>query len=422
MSTASFATEAFDLDYLGDLFKKFQRVEAYSYARQHIEQQEGNPYFDYYYGVSAIDSGHASEGVFALERVLLAFPQDDVTRLELARGYFVLEEYARSRQEFESVLANNPPEAVQQNAQVYLDQIRLKEARYKTTSNAYVEFGAGIDSNVNSAPDAEAFTGIPLTDSTGQEDTFMAASGSYQLTYPFSPGWTFNTSLTGDIRKNSDFDQFDTMTATLQLGVSALDNQSKYSIDTVVQQFNLDGDNYRMLTGATFGWRYTLSQKSALTTSLQYAMLDFDTVPTLNSELTVLNLGYNYQFTSAMSPVFIAGLKLGMEDPEDSDAGAMADVERDILGLRLGLILSLSQRIALQTSISTQQSEYGGPQELAPTVTREDTFNTADLNLLWLFEKNWRLNTKIGYSKNDSNVAIRNYDRTRISLNLNYAF
>ena len=29
--------------------------------------------------------------------------------LELARGYFILEEYARSRQEFETVMQANPP-------------------------------------------------------------------------------------------------------------------------------------------------------------------------------------------------------------------------------------------------------------------------------------------------------------------------
>ena len=37
---------------------------------------EGDGNFDYIYGVAAIDTGHASEGVFALERVLIQFPGD----------------------------------------------------------------------------------------------------------------------------------------------------------------------------------------------------------------------------------------------------------------------------------------------------------------------------------------------------------
>lgn len=415
--------EDFELQQLKQLFNKQQRGQAYEYANKHLASQEGDPYFDYYYGVSAIDAGHASEGVFALERVLLHFPEDHVARLELARGYFILEEYARSRQEFEQVLQGNPPELVQQNAQIFLDQIRLKESRYKTTSNGYVEMGVGSDSNVNSAPDADVIvSGTLLEDSTGQDDTFINAAASYQIVHPFAPGWTVNAGITGDIRKNTDFSQFDNITATLQFGMSALDAQSKYSINGVVQQFNLDGDDYRMLSGLNLGWRYSLSETSSLNTGLQYAMLDYDTLPNLNSSLTVINFNYNKRFATWLSPVIFAGLNVGMENPDDNDAFAKADVERDIVGVKLGMVLNLSSRLALQTALGTQKSDYNGPQQSGDPVTRNDTYNTADINLLWLFSKNWRLDTKLAYSKNDSNVATRNYDRTRISLNINYAF
>ena len=422
ISSLAMAADEYSVEKLTNLFKQYERAQAYSYASQYLSEQEGDPYFDYYYGVSAIDTGHASQGVFALERVLLAFPQDQVARLELARGYFVLEEYSRSRQEFEAVLANDPPLSVQQNAQVYLDQIRLKEARYKTTSNGYLEIGVGSDSNVNSAPDQDAsISGILNRDSTGQDDMYSSLAASYQITHPFSPGWTFNTSITGDYKKNADLSQFDSLSATLQLGLSALHNQSKYSVDAVAQQYNLDGSSYRTLTGMTFGWRYSLSQKSSINTSVQYAALDFDTAPGLNSTLMILNLGYSHQFVSSLSPVLFAGLKYGTEDPEFSDAAAVADVERSITGARIGVVLSLMRRLAMQTSIATQVSEYGGKQSFPP-VTREDTFNTVDMNFLWLVSNDWRLDTRLAYSKNESNLAIRDYDRTRISLNLNYAY
>ena len=103
LSFKTHAAENFNLKHLQSLFVSYQRQAAYDYAMKHIKQMEGDPYFDYFYGVSAIDTGHASEGVFALERVLLLHPNDHVARLELARGYFILEEYARSRQEFEKV-------------------------------------------------------------------------------------------------------------------------------------------------------------------------------------------------------------------------------------------------------------------------------------------------------------------------------
>ena len=83
-------------------------------------------------------------------------------------------------------------------------------------------------------------------------------------------------------------------------------------------------------------------------------MLDFDTVSALNATLTILNLSYNHQFAASLSPVFFASLKYGFEEPEISDLTSMADVERDIGGARLGLVLSLMQRLVMTASIATQ--------------------------------------------------------------------
>jgi len=64
------------------------------------ESLSGEPLYDYYFGIAAVDSGRASLGVLALERVLLTNPENDLARLELARGYFVLEDYERAKEEF----------------------------------------------------------------------------------------------------------------------------------------------------------------------------------------------------------------------------------------------------------------------------------------------------------------------------------
>ncbi len=56
------------------------------------DQLSGDPLYDYYFGIAAVDSGRASLGVLALERVLLSNPLNDLARLELARGYFVLKD------------------------------------------------------------------------------------------------------------------------------------------------------------------------------------------------------------------------------------------------------------------------------------------------------------------------------------------
>lgn len=62
--------------------------EAFNLGLRH-DFLSGDPRYDYYYGVAAIKSGRAALGVLALERLLLSNPENDLARLELARGYFV---------------------------------------------------------------------------------------------------------------------------------------------------------------------------------------------------------------------------------------------------------------------------------------------------------------------------------------------
>ena len=424
MAAESAETKAgFDMQHLTSLFEKYQRKQAYLYASQYLAGQEGDPYFDYYYGVSAIDSGFASQGVFALERVLLVFPEDPVARLELARGYFILEEYARARQEFEDVLAMEPPDSVKRTAYLYLDKIRLKEARYKTTISGFAEVGAGYDSNVNSAP-GEDFSGALTPDSTEQEDNFYNVAAQFKVGHPFSPGWILNFVATGILKKNQDLDKFDTTTATLQTGVGYTTKASQYNLDLVAQEFQLDGNSYRSLLGLNLGWKYNISEMSNFTTSFQYANLKYDIFSILDSDLITLNLGYTHQFQAVFAPVFFGNLKLGVENAKSDEAAAQANTQRDIYSLRLGLALSLSPKFILQTAVGLQNSQYAEKQLdiTGDEATRDDNYASADMTLMWLINRDWRLDTRVSYVNNTSNLEIRKYDRTLASINLNYTY
>lgn len=418
-----FATDDFEMDKLKSLFEKYQRKQAYQYASEHLSEHEGDPYFDYYYGVSAIDAGFASQGVFALERVLLVFPQDSVARLELARGYFILEEYSRSRQEFEDVLAKEPPDSVKRTAYLYLDKIRLKEARYKTTVSGFVELGAGYDTNVNSAPD-DNFSGLLTPSSTEQEDNFYNVAAQFKVGHPFSPGWVLNLVATGILKKNQDLSEFDTTTASVQTGIAYQTKASQYNLDLVAQEFQLDGESYRTLLGTNLGWKYTISEISNFTTSFQYADLSYDQFPVLDSSLYTLNMGYTHQFAVQLAPVFFSNLKLGVEKAKSDDAAAQANTERNIYSLRLGVALSLSSNFIVQSAVGLQNSQYDAQQlDITGNITtREDNYASADVTLLWLINHDWRLDTRISYVNNDSNLEVRKYDRTLASINLNYSY
>jgi hypothetical protein len=69
--------------------------------------------FDLWCGIAAVDLGRAGEGVLALERYVLEFPNDLRARLELARAYFHAGDNLRAREEFEGVAKEGPPPEVQ---------------------------------------------------------------------------------------------------------------------------------------------------------------------------------------------------------------------------------------------------------------------------------------------------------------------
>ncbi len=418
--------EAFDSKQLQSLFESYKRGQAYNYARQYQFEMEGDPYFDYFFGVSAIDTGHASEGVFALERVLLVFPNDQVARLELARGYFNLQEYALARESFEAVLEHEPPAQVRDTAEAYLDKIRVSESRYRPTHSGFIEMSLGNDDNANVGIDQNSSLQLPTflgPESFGQDDNFTSLAGAWTYVHPFSPGWLFESTLSGDFRKNQTLDQYDTATGTLQLGVTHIQAASKYKAEMISQQFNLDGDQYRSLNGVNLNWQYTLSQQSSFNSSLQYAQLDYPDLPIKNSALTTLGVNFTQAFSVWLQPILFTTVSLGTEAAEDdTNPATQSETERDIYSLRIGLVLSFTNTLALQTAVGTQNSSYAAAAALQPDVIREDDYSSADVGLLWAFSRKWRLDTRYSYSENDSSYDLRDYKRNIIDMTINYTF
>src|SRR2546426_4747567 len=201
----SFAAPA---DELRALLEQGRSADAYALGRSRSEEL-GKPEFDFYYGVAALDSGHAGEGVLALERYVVRFPDNDRARLELARGYFVLGELVRAREEFETVLRKNPPPAVQATIERFMDSIRAQETRYTTTAIGYMEIGGGYDSNVNSGVGNPVISvptlgTVQLTQTgvkSGSKFPPLGARGS--TSHPLAPGAALPGGASAEIKLNA---------------------------------------------------------------------------------------------------------------------------------------------------------------------------------------------------------------------------
>src|SRR5689334_19334676 len=122
-------------------------AEAYGFLSSHEIDLAGTPLFDYLLGLAALDSGHASDAVFALQRAIASQPDFAGARLELARAQFEQGEIALARAQFQYLLTQSPPPATRAVIEKYLGAIDERSPLTGSRWSALTQFGAGYDSN-----------------------------------------------------------------------------------------------------------------------------------------------------------------------------------------------------------------------------------------------------------------------------------
>lgn len=417
----------FNVSEIEALLKQGKAEQAYEIALKFRDQLEGEARYDFYYGVAAIDSGHISEGVFALERVVLAFPRDDRARLELARGYYLLNEFSRARQEFERVLDHKPPAAVAANIEKFLNVIRLREASYRSTSSAYVELAMGTDSNINGAPaDASFISPIfgALTLSGGsleESDTYMSITTGGQLNHPFEPGKHLTLGADVSARFHADDNDFETEMWNVYAGVNWLSGEDRFRIMGQVQAFEVaDSDNLN-LVALNGEWARSLNKATQWVNSAQVAQLGYPGQSSRDSTLYTLSTGIVHTYATEWRPSVGASVFAGYENAHHGFGAARAAAERRFYGVRLkGQIIPLP-RLSISGSLSAQNSHFG-EENLFVGKTRNENLYQASVDAKWLLDRNISLGAGVSYTRNDSNSVINDYDRTQTRLSVRYDF
>ncbi|WP_201352661.1 tetratricopeptide repeat protein [Hydrogenimonas urashimensis] len=100
----------------------------------------------FYLGRCAYETKHYEDAVIAFERVLIARPDDQLVKLEMARSYYAMGNYADAQQLFEEILKENIPSPIRRKIQIYLSHIR--QHRTRSFFHGSIMAGIGYDSNV----------------------------------------------------------------------------------------------------------------------------------------------------------------------------------------------------------------------------------------------------------------------------------
>ena len=422
-SISSFAQES-ELEQLTLLNRAGMSAEAYALATEILLEWEGEPAFDLQYGVAAVDTGFFSEGIFALERVITAQPDNQYARLELARAYFAAQEDERARAEFERVLASNPPVEVRNNIRPYLDTIIARESSRRAVWRGSLDFRTGYDSNINAATDDDLsfLLNLPpgsLITEPPIEDSFSSIAGGLTYSIPLNAQSDFSINGNLSHRENGSGGLIQS-TGGLSFAYGLRKDANTFGVAVQTNHFRLNETAFRNLFGVSASWKHTFSPQSSITLFGQATDLQHHTNLPADALITTLGVTMQHQFAATNQPVLTLGFNAGSQDASNDELnGALQNTERDTLGLNIGLGLSFSRDLQLSTSLRVQSSEFA--EEQGPIgEEREDLNITGNIALNWRAADNWILGGLISLTDNDSNAGFTDYQRDQISLTARY--
>lgn len=421
LAAAAPSVNAASSEELRALISKGEAAAAYALGKKHPEQL-GRPAFDFFFGIAAIDSGHAGEGVLALERYVSHFPGSQQARLELARGYFVLGENQRAREEFSGVLKTNPPAEVVANAERYLDAIRARESTYRTTAGAFIEIGFGYDTNINSGVsnsniNLPIFGPVSVNDAGVRIDRrFLQATAGANLSVPLAPGIALLGSVSGDIKSHEANREFDQTNTGVSGGLRIIDEKNVYHLTAGYSSLGVDYRNFREIAALGAEISRQLDELQSISASVQYATLTHAGGNTVrDSVLKGGGLGYRLALIGAWRPALTFNGNYSMED----NKRGRDDLARDIYALRSGIALSPAPRWALSTGIGVQFSHYDAADALLQS-TRRDHYYGIDFGASYAVQRNLSVRGEVTASKNHSNVELYKFRRDVAAIKIRY--
>jgi uncharacterized protein (PEP-CTERM system associated) len=161
-------------------------------------------------------------------------------------------------------------------------------------------------------------------------------------------------------------------------------------------------------------YQHLFSEKAAVSVYGQVSELD-NHLGVPDSTRYTLGAGYSRALDTRLATTVYAGLYGGTEESDSN----IQTLSQDFAGLRLGGSVMLSARLALTGAVSAEQREFGGVSPIF-LVVREDTGIDASLGAIWKMSEQLSLKPTYTYSTTDSNIALSDYDRHLVSVDLRY--
>lgn len=413
------------LQELDTLVAQERYLEAYALSRRLATEHEGDPEFDFLYGLAALESGRISEARFAFERILFLYPNQQRVKLEQARAYFLANDLAASRQLFQEVRATNPGENVTANIDAFLARIDERERSISGSFSWYVNSNVGRDSNINSATELGVIS-TPIGDVElspgGQsiDDGFMDLGTGLSYVKPLSKTSALTVNASYNLHNNLDTDAFDIGVLAADANYAHLVRNVRLSYGGRAHRVELDGEEFQSSISAIATLQHNGSGGWSQGATAAFTQVRFNDDLNPNAALRDVDQWLVSGNLNKAAGRFNHGVSV-YYGSETALSGQARDIAQTFQGIAFTEQFQLLANHMPYFRISYHQSENRAPHVFFGRVREDDTFSTS-LGWIWRAMPALTVTTDATWIDNDSTLELFAYDRFKVQTGLRFQF
>lgn len=408
-----------------EVFKSGQYIKAYDILLSQVDDAPENLELNFYLGRAAFETGNYEMAIMAFERILIARPDENRVKLEMARAFHMLQSNDMARHYCREVLESNPPESVKKNIMKFLAAINKKEQKHFLSGSLSV--GTDWNSNVWASPGTgrvKTIIGdIDLTGPSTKKTQDWVYNAILVLNHTYRPPYqSKDTWKTQGIVYSSKYEETSALDLKLAGVVTgyetALPGNKRLNISLILNKIALGQATYLDTKGIQATLKKAFSKDTILTTSLKHELkryIDYPEKDAGNTSVSANLLHHREPFW------YNAGVKFENEDAK----------EDEISYSRLAANFSISRELPFELmgslSYNTQFTVYKDDSALFDK-WRQDHQHTAGCSLrkkIWQSDhenRSMTLDLNFQHIWAFSNIELYDYRKDLMQFFLTYNF
>lgn len=371
-------------------------------------------------GQCALELNKPAEAAAQFEAMLAVNANLPRVRLELARAYTAMKNFGQAKEQFNLVMATNPPPVVGDNVQKFLDMIEAQRPWHVRVSLSYLS-----DSNVNTGPGSPSvLTGTPTSQTvTGRSDNAWNLVGSLSHVYVVDNRFAWQSEASLNYLDYAEENSSDLAMFSLSTGPTWRLDKYTVSAPLIYDNIRVGHDPYNKSIGLAPQLQYALDDKTQLNGGFTVAWRDHDKANATDRNGQVYGVTGGARIRLDEAGQLMPSVRLGHESTRQDY------FDNDSVGVSLGYLTSLPHGYTLFVQPTVSRVAYGAADPFLAGIcsgcnsARRDWLYQFTINLSRPFGKSG-LSAALGYTftRNDSNVGLNDYSRNQVTAMLTWIY